>query len=896
MSMEKMLSRLRSMSGPKLKSPTAGVAPGMGPVSMATPPSKEDILNTLESFGEKIPDVCPREDNNNVRRPSAASVVSLASEGIMEVGTSDSEPTITSITHSYSLEWEKLFLKQGYLRHLRNYAIRGNLRSSRFRSVSWKLFLEVLPEDPKQWICRTKKMRQKYVEIKDKLIVNPRKAVDGVDLTFNNPLSQEDESPWNRFFLDNELRLTIKQDVIRTFPEIEFYRSESVRALMIDILFCYSREHPNISYKQGMHELLAPMIFVLHCDHQAFLHASEMESLEEVDPDSRERIKYMLDPKYLEHDAYAMFSQVMETVEPWYVSKEVYPTRPSIDHSSTQPFARPQDLNPSNVIVTKLTRIQDYLLKKVDHELHGHLERQEIAPQIYGIRWIRLLFGREFPMQDILVLWDAIFADGIGFDLVDYIFVAMLLYLRDHLLSSDYPSCLITLMRYPPVGDIHYFIEKARHLRDPHQYPRPPTYTYQSAQTAERTRTHTEHKAANLAKSNSSSTNTLQSLTRKLYTTTSRPKTLTVSGRQKMSKSSSEPMNLQTDISPVVPTPGAVPQHKRGSSASLSQVEDTMFRTAPSGSSLARQESVRSAITTPDNVSLPDSPTHHSATLPTRGRNKARKQMTAPPSAAETELAAVRGLLHDKQSMCNYCANKMDLHIDRLQAELLHQNLEHEDEMLLSIAGIKQVRDILKGTLRWTRNMNNDEDIDIHFNHYKMDVSSSFSSSSAATDSSPDLPDPPHESHSLSGATQSGRGSESAQMPRGYHGRGVTEKRLFYVSSEENSEAIDSPSEGGGSSAINGNMTFKLPANKEFELEDIHVGGSGANGRSNRRENKKDSPYSRQSGPNEVQTEFSHSWSPDSDSPQALTSPDEDMEESPNPLYALRHRPQSFNT
>ncbi|WAR10543.1 TBCD5-like protein [Mya arenaria] len=763
--MEKMLSRLRSMSGPKLKSPTAGVAPGMGPMS-----ARE------------------RTTTMSVDRVRPVWSVWRAKE-------------------LWSLEWEKLFLKQGYLRHLRNYAIRGNLRSSRFRSVSWKLFLEVLPEDPKQWICRTKKMRQKYVEIKDKLIVNPRKAVDGVDLTFNNPLSQEDE--------------------------IEFYRSESVRALMIDILFCYSREHPNISYKQGMHELLAPMIFVLHCDHQAFLHASEMESLEEVDPDSR-----------------AMFSQVMETVEPWYVSKEVYPTRP---------FARPQDLNPSNVIVTKLTRIQDYLLKKVDHELHGHLERQEIAPQIYGIRWIRLLFGREFPMQDILVLWDAIFADGIGFDLVDYIFVAMLLYLRDHLLSSDYPSCLITLMRYPPVGDIHYFIEKARHLRDPHQYPRPPTYTYQSAQTAERTRTHTEHKgtlvkqlaiqlvlhlrdlqficlsyaiqAANLAKSNSSSTNTLQSLTRKLYTTTSRPKTLTV--------------------------------------------EDTMFRTAPSGSSLARQESVRSAITTPDNVSLPDSPTHHSATLPTRGRNKARKQMTAPPSAAETELAAVR---------------------DRLQAELLHQNLEHEDEMLLSIAGIKQVRDILKGTLRWTRNMNNDEDIDIHFNHYKMDVSSSFSSSSAATDSSPDLPDPPHESHSLSGATQSGRGSESAQMPRGYHGRGVTEKRLFYVSSEENSEAIDSPSEGGGSSAINGNMTFKLPANKEFELEDIHVGGSGANGRSNRRENKKDSPYSRQSGPNEVQTEFSHSWSPDSDSPQALTSPDEDMEESPNPLYALRHRPQSFNT
>ena len=46
-------------------------------------------------------------------------------------------------------------------------------------------------------------------------------------------------------------------------------------------------------------------------------------------------------------------------------------------------------------------------------------------------RWLRLLFGREFAMQDLLVLWDAIFADGISFDLVDYIFVAMMMFLRE---------------------------------------------------------------------------------------------------------------------------------------------------------------------------------------------------------------------------------------------------------------------------------------------------------------------------------------------------------------------------------------------------------------------------------------------------------------------------------
>merc|ERR1719483_386292 len=119
-------------------------------------------------------------------------------------------------------------------------------------------------------------------------------------------------------------------------------------------------------------------------------------------------MKEVMDPQYLEHDAYAMFCQVMETVEPWYLTREFYMKGGSLralELINATPFTKSQDLNPSNTIVTKLTRIQDYILKRYDQELHQHLERLEIAPQIYGIRWLRLLFGREFPMQDLLMLW-----------------------------------------------------------------------------------------------------------------------------------------------------------------------------------------------------------------------------------------------------------------------------------------------------------------------------------------------------------------------------------------------------------------------------------------------------------------------------------------------------------
>lgn len=52
---------------------------------------------------------------------------------------------------------------------------------------------------------------------------------------------------------------------------------------------------------------------------------------------------------------------------------------------TAQPFTRPQELHPSNVIVTKLTRIQDYLLKRFDPELHEYLQSMDIVPQIYGM-------------------------------------------------------------------------------------------------------------------------------------------------------------------------------------------------------------------------------------------------------------------------------------------------------------------------------------------------------------------------------------------------------------------------------------------------------------------------------------------------------------------------------
>jgi TBC1 domain family protein 5 len=90
---------------------------------------------------------------------------------------------------------------------------------------------------------------------------------------------------------------------------------------------------------------------------------------------------------------------------------------------------------------------------------------------------MRLLFGREFSMQDLLVVWDAIFAEGISFSLCDYIFVAMLLVIRRLLIASDYSKCLGYLMRFPTVPDVHHVIDMALYLKDPMKYNEPNSYS-----------------------------------------------------------------------------------------------------------------------------------------------------------------------------------------------------------------------------------------------------------------------------------------------------------------------------------------------------------------------------------------------------------------------------------
>ncbi|XP_069814800.1 TBC1 domain family member 5 [Dendropsophus ebraccatus] len=659
--------------------------------------------------------------------------------GKQDLGLSADEKRIQPVSQSeqifisYSKEWEELFVNSNYLAAIRLKGINGQLRSSRFRSVCWKLFLNVLPQDRSQWISKTAELRTWYKKIKEIHITNPRKAAGQQDLMINNPLSQDEGSLWNKFFQDKELRAMIEQDVKRTFPEMQFFQQEDVRSILTDVLFCYARENEHLLYKQGMHELLAPILFILHCDHQAFMHASEAAQ-------PSEEMKVVLNPDFLEHDAYALFSSLMGSAEPWFSTYEHDSRKEKDAMISTMPFARPQDIGPSIAIVTKVNHIQDQLLKKHDIELYMHLNRLEIAPQIYGLRWVRLLFGREFPLQDLLVVWDALFADSNTLALVDYIFVAMLLYIRDALITSNYQTCLGLLMHYPPIGDVHSLILKALFLRDPKKNPRPMSYQFQQnldyykargLDLMNRSRAHTKPAPLNINKVSSS----LLSFGRKLIG----PAIPTGGPMNPMTLPSNTTVTHHAGIASftaAMPTQSVMEpsSYHAAISQPMQQNQQRLMKSESMPVQLNKGQSSKNVISSPSIESLPagrdhtDSPplsagkkdSFFSNISRSRSHSKSQGKRESEEDL-EAQVSFLQGQLNDLDAMCKYCAKIMNTHLGNIQDVILQEKLEREDKIQVSLAVLKQVKDILKGSLRFNQShleAEENEEISITDDHY----------------------------------------------------------------------------------------------------------------------------------------------------------------------------------
>ena len=118
--------------------------------------------------------------------------------------------------------------------------------------------------------------------------------------------------------------------------------------------------------------------------------------------------------------------------------------------------------------LSETLKTYNFLLKLCDPELHQHLDQKcMIAPEYYAFRWISILFAVEFPVADVLSLWDFMlsFTDKVSISAL-FVAVAMLVNIREKLLEGDTGSCLEMLQNYPPQIEVSDILATSQALID----------------------------------------------------------------------------------------------------------------------------------------------------------------------------------------------------------------------------------------------------------------------------------------------------------------------------------------------------------------------------------------------------------------------------------------------
>ena len=127
--------------------------------------------------------------------------------------------------------------------------------------------------------------------------------------------------------------------------------------MMLDVLFVWCKMHPNVGYRQGMHEILAPLLWVIERD------AVDITGVDHTKAD--QTLVDMLDSGYMEHDTFTLFSLIMQTAMSFYAP------------------ADPKSASPETPMLARCSRIFERHLPKADPELASHLVKLEIVPQIF---------------------------------------------------------------------------------------------------------------------------------------------------------------------------------------------------------------------------------------------------------------------------------------------------------------------------------------------------------------------------------------------------------------------------------------------------------------------------------------------------------------------------------
>ncbi|XP_052092221.1 TBC1 domain family member 13-like [Mytilus californianus] len=367
------------------------------------------------------------------------------------------------------------------LKNLRKLCFNGCPFECGYRSVCWKLLLNYLPCKRCEWNDFLSKQRKLYTHFIDEMIVKPGLDASTGTHQDDHPLNPNPNSNWGTYFKDNDMLLQIDKDCRRLCPDLFFFqkatdypckdiihadsRVETLRkrveqcvlqseTIKVDrkgnynkvlsrrkvseeymvlpdgheahwevverILFIYSKLNPGQGYVQGMNEIVGPIYYCFAAD-----------PIKEC----RENA---------EADSFFCFMNLMSEIRDL--------------------FIKTLDADSQCGIGYMMQHFSD-MLQTSDQRLHQRIEELNIKPQFYAFRWLTLLLSQEFPLPDVMRIWDSLFADDRRFHFLKCICCAMLIEVRDEIIQGDFPHVMKLIQNVQDKVDLQRVIAKATEIR-----------------------------------------------------------------------------------------------------------------------------------------------------------------------------------------------------------------------------------------------------------------------------------------------------------------------------------------------------------------------------------------------------------------------------------------------
>ena len=278
------------------------------------------------------------------------------------------------------------------------------------RAYIWKIILGYLPLDISEWDSTLAKKREEYKIYKKFIKEKLKKELEKKEYTSKDILEQiikdvyRTNTQFSFFFQPTDKNKNFNKEEILNiynkrknwdFSNIEEvykydnFENETHTDVLKRILFTYSSILQDVSYHQGMNEILAPIYYTFSYD-KLYLEENE----EDIEADSFWSFYFLLN---------GIKNNFEENQEGLFYKSEIL----------------------------------SECVKIVDEDIYNKLLEKNIKCEFFCLRWFVVLFGQDFDMGDVIRIWDFVFSCENKNYLLFYVCLAVINLRRNAIINGE---------------------------------------------------------------------------------------------------------------------------------------------------------------------------------------------------------------------------------------------------------------------------------------------------------------------------------------------------------------------------------------------------------------------------------------------------------------------------